>query len=231
VLGDNGERMSKSRGNTVSPEETIREYGADSLRLFEVFMGDFDKAIPWSKNGLAGMSRFLQRVWKMQDKISSKAPESETVRFLHQITKNVGERIESMKFNTALAALMEMANHFNSLPMINIDHWGIFLRLLSPFAPHMCEELWERLGKTDLLCIRSWPIYDPLLITRDTVEIPVQVNGKLRQRIKLTQNTTDEEIKVQALKAVSSYTESRSIQRVIMVRGRSGVIVNVVIEA
>ena len=231
VLGDNGERMSKSRGNAVSPEETIREYGADSLRLFEVFMGDFDKAIPWSTNGLAGMSRFLQRVWKMQDKVASRKPENETVRLLHQTIKNVGERIENMKFNTALAALMEMANHFNSLPVINIDHWEVLLRLLSPFAPHICEELWARLGKTDLLYSQSWPFYDPLLITLETVEIPVQINGKLRQRIEVAVDAADEQIKERALKAVEDYIQGVNVQRIIVARSSSNILVNVVTGA
>jgi leucyl-tRNA synthetase len=231
VLGDNGERMSKSRGNVVSPEETIHEYGADSLRLFEVFMGDFDKAIPWSKNGLAGMSRFLQRVWKMQDKVGSKAPESETVRLLHKTIKDVGERIESMKFNTALAALMEMANHFNSLPTVSIDQWEVFLRLLSPFAPHICEELWEQLGKQDLLSTQSWPVYDPLMITRETVEIPVQVNGKLKQRIEATVDTADDQLKEQALEAVKDYIQGSNVQRIIVVRRSSNILVNVVTGA
>ncbi len=230
VLGENGEKMSKSRGNTVNPDDIIREYGADALRLYEVFMGDYDKPIPWSTNGLAGISRFLYRVWKMQDKVGLQEAEKETSILLQRTIKNAGDRVEKMKFNTALASLMEMANHFDSLQMVNTGHWEIFLRLLSPFAPHIGEELWAGLGKENLLCTGSWPVYDPSLIIQETQEIPVQVDGKLRRRITLTQNVTDEEIELQALEVVSSYTESRTIKRVIIARGKSSLIVNVVTE-
>jgi leucyl-tRNA synthetase len=229
VLGENSEKMSKSRGNIVNPDDIIREYGADALRLFEVFMGDFDQPILWSTNGLVGMSRFLQHVWKMQDKVSLQEPENVTTHLLYQTIKDVGDRVEGMKFNTALAALMEIANHFSSLPTINIKHWEIFLRLLSPFAPHISEELWVGLGKSVLLCTQSWPIYDPSQIIKETLDIPVQVNGKLRQRIRLPQDATDEAVKAQALQAVTIYTQGRNISRVIIARRSSNMIVNVVI--
>jgi leucyl-tRNA synthetase len=231
VLGENGEKMSKSRGNVVNPDDIIREYGADALRLYEVFMGDYDQPIPWSTHGLLGMSRFLQRVWKMQDKVSLQEPENGTTNLLHQTIKNVRDRVEGMKFNTALAALMEIANHFNSLPTINIKQWEIFLRLLSPFAPHISEELWVGLGKSALLCTQSWPIYDPTQIIKESLDIPVQVDGKLRQRIRLPQDATDEEIKAQALQAVAHYTQGRKIKTVIIVRRSTNIIVNVVIGA
>jgi leucyl-tRNA synthetase len=229
VLGENGEKMSKSRGNVINPDDIIRKYGADTLRLYEVFMGDFEQPIPWSTNGLVGMSRFLQRVWRMQDKVRLQEPENETTHLLHQTIKDVGERVESMKFNTALAALMEMTNHFSSLPTIGSKHWEIFLMLLSPFAPHISEELWLGLGKSDLLCVQSWPKYDPVQIMKETVDIPVQVDGKLRQRIKVSQDATDEEIKAQALQAVAAYSQGRKINRVIIARRSSNIIVNVVI--
>jgi leucyl-tRNA synthetase len=229
ILGENNEKMSKSRGNVINPDDIVREYGADALRLFEVFMGDFDEAIPWSTKGLVGMSRFLQRVWKLRNKVGAQTSDNGTTRLLHQTIKDVGERVESMKFNTALAALMEMANHFNGLQAIDIGHWEVFLRLLSPFAPHICEELWAALGKPDLLCRQSWPIYDPAMIIKTTLDIPVQVNGKLRQRITLTLDSVDEEINAQALQAVIAYTQGKSISRVIIARKGSSIIVNVVI--
>jgi leucyl-tRNA synthetase len=167
----------------------------------------------------------------MQDKVSLQEPENGTTRLLHQTIKDVGDRVEGMKFNTALAALMEIANHFSSLPTINIKHWEIFLRLLSPFAPHISEELWIGLGKSVLLCTQSWPIYDSSQIIKETLDIPVQVNGKLRQRIRLPQDATDEEIKAQALQAVATYTQGRNINRVIIARRSSNIIVNVVIGA
>lgn len=228
VLGENGEKMSKSRGNVINPDDFIQKYGADALRLFEVFMGEFDQQIPWSTNGLIGMSRFLMRVWKMRDKISIKEPEKETTQLLHKTIRDVGNRVERMKFNTALATLMEIANHFGSLPTINIKHWEIFLKLLSPFAPHISEELWMILGKSELLCTQSWPIFDRSQIIKETLYIPVQVNGKLRKRIELPQDATDNEVESQALQAVSAYIQDRSISRVILVRRSSNILVNVV---
>jgi leucyl-tRNA synthetase len=228
VLGENAEKMSKSRGNVINPDDIIQEYGADALRLFEVFMGEFDQPIPWSTNGLVGMSRFLQRVWTMQEKVSIQEPEAETSRLLQQTVKEVGDRLEAMKFNTALAALMEMANHFSRLPGISGEHWATFLRLLSPFAPHVCEELWGRLHGPGLVCEQSWPAYDQSQAGRQTLEIPVQVDGKLRKRITLSPDATDDLIKAHALEAVTAYTESKSVGQVIVARKGSSIMVNVV---
>jgi leucyl-tRNA synthetase len=231
VLGENGEKMSKSRGNVVNPNNVIREYGADALRLFEVFMGEFDQPIPWSTHGLVGMARFLQRIWNMQDKVAVKEPENETIHLVYRTTKDVAERIEMMKFNTALAALMEMINHFSRIPEIDIKHWEIFLSLLSPFAPHISEELWERLGKTDLLCSQPWPVYDHSHITKETLDIPIQVDGRLRRRLNMPLDATDKEIESQALLAVAAYIQSRSIRRIIIARKGSSMITNIVTQA
>ncbi|HEY94477.1 MAG TPA: leucine--tRNA ligase [Dehalococcoidia bacterium] len=228
VLGDNGERMSKSRGNAINPDDVLNEYGADVLRLYEMFMGDYDKPIPWSMNGLVGMSRFLQRVWKLQEKIDFTEPDSQTTRLVHRTIKDVGERIENMKFNTAVSSLMEMANHFNGLDTMNLEQWETFLKLLSPFAPHIGEELWAKLGKSDLLCSQSWPVYDASQVSGEIREIPVQVNGKLRTRISLPENTPDDEIREQAVKAVSSYIQERPVSRIIVAGGKSSRIVNIV---
>lgn len=228
VLGDNGERMSKSRGNAINPDDILNEYGADVLRLYEMFMGDYDKPIPWSMNGLVGMSRFLQRVWKLQGKISITVSDSQTTRLLQRTIKDVGDRIENMKFNTAVSSLMEMTNHLSGLDSVNIDQWETFLKLLSPFAPHIGEELWAKLGKSDLLCFQSWTAYDILLLNQETQEVPVQVNGKLRGKISLPEHATDDDIREQALKAVSSYIQERSVKRVIVAGGKSSRIVNIV---
>ncbi len=230
ILGENGEKMSKSRGNVINPDDILDEYGADVLRLYEVFMGDYDKSIPWSTNGLVGMSRFLQRIWKLQDKIGFNESDSQTTRLLHRTIKDVGDRIETMKFNTAVSSLMKIANHFGGLDTVNIDQWEIFLKLLSPFAPHIGEELWEKLGKSDLLCTQSWPVYDASQVSREIREIPVQVNRKLRSRISLPENATDDEIREQALEAVSSYVQGKHVSRVIVVGGKSSRIVNIVTE-
>ncbi|UCD08166.1 MAG: leucine--tRNA ligase [Dehalococcoidales bacterium] len=229
ILGENGEKMSKSRGNVVNPDDILNAYGADALRLYEVFMGDYDKPIPWSTNGLVGIARFLQRVWKLHEKIGLTEPDSQTTRLLHQTIRDVGDRIENMKFNTAVSSLMEMTNHFSALDAVNKEQWEIFLKLLSPFASHIGEELWAKLGKSDLLCTQSWPVYDASQVSGEIREIPVQVNGKLRGRISLSDNATDVEIRKQALKAVSPYIRERPVCRIIVAGGKSSRIVNIVV--
>ncbi len=230
ILGENGEKMSKSRGNVINPDDILDEYGADALRLYEVFMGDYDKPIPWSTNGLVGMSRFLHRIWKLQKKIGLCESDSKTTRLIHRTIKDVGERIENMKFNTAVSSLMEMANHFIGLDSVNKEHWEIFLKLLSPFAPHIGEELWATLGNSDLLCIQTWPVYDASQVSGEIREIPVQVNGKLRSRISLSESTSEDEIREQALEAVSSYIQEKHVSRVIVAGGKSSRIVNIVTD-
>jgi len=230
ILGENGEKMSKSRGNVINPDDILNEYGADALRLYEVFMGDYDKPIPWSTNGLVGMSRFLQRIWKLQNKISYTEPDHQTTRLLHRTIRDVGDRVENMKFNTAVSSLMEMANHFGGLDSVNLEQWEIFLRLLAPFAPYISEELWEKLGKSDLLCTQFWPVYDASQVSGEIREVPVQVNGKLRSRISLSESATEDEIRKQALDAVSSYIQEEPVRRVIVAGGKSSKIVNIVTE-
>lgn len=228
VLGENGEKMSKSRGNVINPGDIIEEHGADALRLFEVFMGEFDQSIPWSTHGLIGMSRFLQRVWKLQERVRPAEPDAEMNRLLHQTIKDVEERVEATRFNTAVAALMELANRFSMAIAINPEHWEVFLKLLAPFAPHIAEELWERHGKSSLLCGESWPRHDPSLILTNIVDVVVQVDGKLRNRISLAQDATDQELQTAAISVVRTYVQDRTITRIVVARRTSSILVNLV---
>ncbi len=232
VLGENGEKMSKSRGNVVNPDEMVEKYGADAFRLYEMFMGAFDQPIPWSTSGLNGMSRFLYRVWELQDKVAADANEAaqrcgvleEGAReiLLHQTIKRVGERIEAMKFNTAIAALMTLANEFGSQERIRKDHWQTFLTLLAPFAPHICEELWQALGHDRSLAYEPWPRFDPAMLREDEIEIPVQVNGKLRSKVRVPAGADRE--KVQEIALADERTQSamagKPVKKVIIVPGR-----------
>jgi leucyl-tRNA synthetase len=229
VLGENGEKMSKSRGNVINPGDVIKEYGADALRLYEVFMGDFDQPIPWSNNGLVGMSRFLQRVWRLEDKVGPQSADRETSQILHQTIKEVSERVEILKFNTALAALMELANHFSGITVINNEVWKTFLKLLSPFAPHIGEELWAHLGISEMLCSQPWPVFDPAIAEKETIEVPVQVNGKLRKRLLLSKGLADEEVKAQAIEAAAAYTAGQKVLKIILIRRPSSILVNIVV--
>ena len=184
ILGENGEKMSKSRGNVVNPDEIVAEYGADTMRLYEMFIGDFEKAAPWSSNSIRGCRRFLERVWMMQDKLLP----GEGIRPALEVSVNktirkVGEDIETLKYNTAIAAMMALMNDFDQNGGATREEYRVLLLLLNPFAPHMTEEIWEQLEYGGQLAHAAWPAYDEAKCTEATVEIAVQVNGKLRSRI------------------------------------------------
>jgi len=230
ILGENNEKMSKSRGNVVNPDEVVARFGADAFRLYECFMGAFDQPIPWSTNGLLGQYRFLQRLWELQDKVVLDArPDADTNRLVHQTIRHVSERVENLKFNTAVAALMTLANRFGSIGTITREHWEHFVTLLSPFAPHMAEELWSRLGKTDLVCSRSWPVFDPEQAKEETIEIAVQINGKVRARITVDASLESEAVQSEALADARTQAalEGKTVRKVVVVPGR---LVNIVVH-
>jgi leucyl-tRNA synthetase len=212
--------MSKSRGNVVNPDEVVSEYGADTMRLYEMFMGAFDQPIPWSTQGVVGMHRFLNRVWNLKDRVADVAPvDAATERTVHQTIRKVGERVEAMKFNTAVAALMELANSFGAAGAIAREHWRTFVLLLSPFAPHIAEELWEALGHSGSIARERWPEYDEAKAAEEELEVPVQVNGRLRARLTVPAGTAEDEIKWKALAAVARHTEGKEVKKVILVGG------------
>ena len=184
ILGENGEKMSKSRGNVVNPDDIVREYGADTLRVYEMFIGDFEKAAPWSSASIRGSRRFLERVWALGEALvpgQGIRPELETA--VHKTIRKVGEDAENLKFNTAIAAMMSLLNDLAAEGGATREESRILLILLNPFAPHMTEELWERLGYGGQLAQAQWPAYDPAKCVEDQVEIAVQVNGKIRTRL------------------------------------------------
>ncbi len=184
ILGENGEKMSKSRGNVVNPDDIVAEFGADTLRVYEMFIGDFEKAAPWSSASIRGAHRFLERVWALSESLSegdSIRPELEIA--INRTIRKVGEDIENLKFNTAIAAMMALLNEMTDAGGPNRAEYAVLVQLLNPFAPHMTEELWEQLGHTEELAYAPWPTYDPNKCTADTVEIAVQINGKIRTRI------------------------------------------------
>jgi leucyl-tRNA synthetase len=228
ILGENNEKMSKSRGNVVNPDEVVGAYGADTLRLYEMFMGPFDQAIPWSTNGLMGMWRFLARIWALQDKVDGTAADAAVTRRVHSTAHEVSERIEAMKFNTAIASLMSLSNNFGELEKIPQGDWEMFLKLLSPFAPHIAEEMWQALGHKEILVGTAWPKADPALLIEDTVTIAVQVNGKLRATIALARDLPNKEAEAAALadEGVKRALDGKTPKKIIVVPNR---IVNVVV--
>ena len=184
ILGENGEKMSKSRGNVVNPDEIVRDYGADTMRVYEMFIGDFEKAAPWSQSSIKGSKRFLDKVWALSDKLTDgDSYRAELESAFHRTVKKVTEDIEGLKMNTAIAALMSLLNDIQGSGSINRAEFKTYLILLNPFAPHMTEELWQQAGFEGMLNEAEWPKYDEAKCADSTVEIAVQVNGKIKARI------------------------------------------------
>lgn len=184
ILGENGEKMSKSRGNVVNPDEIVRDYGADTMRVYEMFIGDFEKAAPWSQSSIKGSKRFLDKVWALSDKLTDgDSYRAELESAFHRTVKKVTEDIEGLKMNTAIAALMSLLNDIQGSGSINRAEFKTYLILLNPFAPHMTEELWQQAGFERMLNEAEWPKYDEAKCADSTVEIAVQVNGKIKARI------------------------------------------------
>ena len=229
ILGENGEKMSKSRGNVVNPDEIVDTYGADTMRLYEMFIGDFEKAAPWSPKSIKGCRRFLERVWALADKVQDGDTYSEQHEVLMNRTiKKVGEDADNLKANTAIAALMTMLNEFYDKG-VNKAEYKTFLALLNPFAPHITEELWQQLGEIGLLSVAPWPTYDEAKTVESMVELAVQVNGKLKCTIKLAVDADKQTAIDTALaeEKVQHAIEGKQIVKQIVVPGK---IVNLVVK-
>ena len=229
ILGEGGEKMSKSRGNVINPDDIVRDYGADTMRLYEMFLGDFEKAAPWSQNAVKGCRRFLERVWALFDHVQpgdsySQKNEGE----MHKTIKKVTEDIENLKFNTAIAALMSLLNTFGDNG-VNQAEYKNFILLLSPFAPHICEELNERMGGKEMLVYAPWPKYDESKTVDDTLEIGVQINGKVKGTVWIGAQDTKEQIQEKAMAEpkVAAALEGMQVVKVIVIPGR---IVNIVVK-
>ena len=228
VLGENGEKMSKSRGNVVNPDDYIKEYGADAFRMYIMFMGAFDQPIPWNTQGTKGCRKFLERVWRLQDMISDAQGVRDSVKAnYHATIKKVSEDIERMKFNTAIAAIMSFVNDIYATGSITRDELRTLLILLFPFAPHIAEEINEAAKLGSPIYEAHWPEYDESALVADSVEIGVQINGKVRARIMVPANAAKEEIEKLALESadVKPFTEGKTVRKVIVVKN----IVNIVV--
>ena len=222
--------MSKSRGNVVNPDDIVNEYGADTLRLYEMFIGDFEKSAPWSTNSLRGCRRFIERFWNLQNILvegDAIRPELETS--FHKTIRKVGEDIETLKFNTAIAALMALINEVADKGSITKGELKIFTLLLSLFAPHVCEEVWQNLGMEGLACQQSWPEYDEAKCQESTVEIVVQVNGKVRARLQVAADISKEAAisAAHADERIAAETAGKTIVKEIYVPGK---LVNLVVR-
>jgi leucyl-tRNA synthetase len=232
-------KMSKARGNVINPDDVVNDYGADSLRLYEMFMGPLEAVKPWSMRGVEGVYRFLGRVWRLfiddraeemrlTDALKDMPPEKETLRLLHRTIQRVTEDLDGMRFNTAIAAMMEFTNHLTPLSERPISVLKPFVLILSPFAPHLAEELWHLLGGGETLAYEPWPKFDPGLTKADEIEVPVQINGKVRLRLMVPAEISKEELEKTALadERVRPLIEGKQVRKVIVVPGK---LVNIVV--
>jgi leucyl-tRNA synthetase len=233
------EKMSKSRGNVINPDDVVQQYGADSMRLYEMFMGPLEATKPWSMRGVEGVYRFLGRVWrlviddraedmKLADSVQEVAPDRDTLRKLHQTIQKVTEDLDGMRFNTAISAMMELANHLTRLEVRPRSVLEPFVLLLSPFAPHLAEELWSALGNAGTLAYQPWPPFDLNLAKADEIEVPVQVNGKLRSKLQVPAGFDEDTLRAAALadERIRGLLEGKQVRKVIVVAGK---LVNIVV--
>jgi leucyl-tRNA synthetase len=231
-------KMSKSRGNVINPDKVVEQYGADSLRLYEMFMGPLEAVKPWSMRGVEGVYRFLSRVWRLvvddraeETKLAATVqdiePDRETLRVLHHTIKRVSGDLDAMSFNTAIAAMMEFTNHLTRQAVRPRSVLRTFVLILSPFAPHLAEELWQALGGTKTLAYEPWPSYDEALLKADLVEVPVQVSGKLRAKIKVPADIDSAGLEAAARAAVREHIEGKTVRKVIVAPGNK--LVNLVV--
>jgi leucyl-tRNA synthetase len=229
ILASDNRKMSKRWGNVINPDEIVKTYGADTLRVYEMFMGPFDQSLPWSTESIIGSRRFIERVYRLASKINKdKKTNSELEKVLHKTIKKVNEDIENFAFNTAISSMMIFVNEAEKHENISVDDFKIFLQILAPFAPHMTEELWHEIGEKKSIHISNWPKYNPKKIIEDTIKIVVQVNGKVRAELSVSLDATEDQIKEIALndKTILAWVDGKEIKRVIYVKGR---LVNIVI--
>ncbi|WP_125766643.1 leucine--tRNA ligase [Lapidilactobacillus wuchangensis] len=236
ILGDNHEKMSKSKGNVVNPDEVVEQYGADTLRLYEMFMGPLDASISWSEEGLAGSRRFLDRVWrlfiddddKLRDRITT-VDDGKLDRIYNQTVKKVTEDFEHLHFNTGISQLMVFINEAYKVDALPVQYVEGFVQMLAPIAPHMMEEIWEKLGHDESLTYAAWPTYDESKLVEETAEIIVQVNGKLRAKLQVAKDISKDDLEKLALANdhVTEFTDGKQIVKVIVIPGK---IVNVVVR-
>lgn len=231
IMGDNGEKMSKSRGNVVNPDEIVSEYGADTLRTYEMFIGDFEKSANWTESGVQGCRKFLERVWKMADLLTEdESMDKETEVLFHQSIKKVTEDFETLKFNTAIAQLMTLSNALRAKERVTRTEWKTFLLLLNPVAPHVTEELWERAGFTGHIATDgTWPEYQDDKLSENYAEMPIQINGKVRGKVVLPLKATQEQAVEAAQKeeSIARYLEGKKLVKVIFVPNK---ILNMVVK-
>ena len=228
ILGPDGEKMSKSKGNVINPHSIVEEFGADALRVYEMFIGDYEKDAAWSTNGLKGCKRFLDRVWKIGEKLNDKQGYQNEV-LVNQTIKKISDDIENIKYNTAVSALMILLNNYEDEESITKDEYRTLLHLLNPFAPHITEELNEKYSLGKPLCESNWPKYDETKIENDNYELVFQVNGKVRGKMEVAKETSKQEMEKLAKENenVKKFIDGKEIVKIITIKGK---LVNIVVK-
>lgn len=232
INAEDGRKMSKRWNNVINPDDVIAEFGADSLRLYEMFMGPFTQSIAWNTEGVSGVRRFLDKVWRLSEKVTGDSEQvtvnKEVESLLHKTIKKVTEDIEAFRFNTAISSLMILVNRMEKEEFLLTTHYSLLTLLLSPFAPHIAEELWEKMGNITSIFLESWPSWDENLIQDETITLVVQVNGKVRDRLDVSANISEEDARKRALASenVKKFVEGKEIRKVIFVKGK---LVNIVL--
>jgi leucyl-tRNA synthetase len=219
--------MSKSKGNVVNPDSIIEQYGADTLRLYILFIGDYEQSTPWNDSGVKGARRFLEKLVRLEEKVTDKANDSYQV-LLHKTIKAVDEDIENVKFNTAIAKLMTLVNELGKANHINKTDFETVLKLVNPFAPHITEELWEKLGHTEDMVYAQWPKHDETKLVESTIEMVVSINGKVRDKITVNIDTSKEDI-IELAKSrdkIKELIDGKEIRKIIVVPKK---LVNIVV--
>ena len=224
ILGSNGEKMSKSRGNVVNPDDIIRDYGADTLRTYEMFIGAFELSASWSEDGVKGCRRFLERVWKLQDMLTEEGYSADLETKMHQTIKKVSGDFETLKYNTAIAAMMSLINEFYKKNAVTKGEYRTLLTLLNPVAPHITEELWQAAGFAGRVYQTTWPVYEEAKTVESMVEIGVQVNGKIRAAISVPKDMEKDAVIAAAREALGDKLTGNIVKE-IYVPGR---LVNIV---
>ncbi|MCF7923887.1 MAG: leucine--tRNA ligase [Candidatus Izimaplasma sp.] len=230
ILGSDNEKMSKSRGNVVNPMEIIDEYGADTLRTFVLFLSDYEMSTPWNEDGVKGARRFLDKIWRMFPKVNTKSTYSKSLeRDIHLTIKGVDEDIENIKFNTAIAKMMELVNLYNKESEITRADYEVLLKILNPIAPHMAEELWQKLGNKELLVFEPYPSYDEKKLIREEIELVLSINGKVRDKVTVENNLSKEKLKEIAFDSekIQGYIEGKNVIKTIVVPNK---LVNIVVK-
>jgi leucyl-tRNA synthetase len=220
ILGEGGVKMSKSLGNVINPDDIVRDFGADTMRVYEMFMGPLEVSKPWSTRGIAGAKRFLERVWRTAElPLSEEEPSEQLVRLLHKTIKKVSRDTDRLEFNTAIAQMMIFLNGVSGLHSLPRKLWTPFVLLLAPYAPHLAEELWEKLGHPPSISRVPWPEWIEALTAEELVEVVFQVNGKIRARENMPPGTADADLKEKALANVKirEILAGREIRKVIVV--------------